>query len=215
MDSIGQYKRYIKRSPKGGAVTADAFAEASSIAALMQDFPRSWAFCGGWAIDLFLGRRTRTHKDVDIAVFRADQLELQRYLTKHGWTLDIAHDGRLTPWVAGEYIELPRHGIWCKHPRHEPDFLEVLLNETDGTRFLFRKDQSISLDLNRALLRSATGLPMLAPEMALLYKSGNAALDENAADFRSVLPWLDAERRAWLRDGLQHLAPGHPWLAQL
>jgi hypothetical protein len=190
------------------------FPELVSIAELMRGFNRPWAFCGGWAIDLFVGRRTRTHKDVDIAVLRPDQLAVQEYLAGRGWTLEIAYAGELTPWQAGAYIELPRHGVWCKNPRYNPDFLEVLLNETDGTRFLFRRDQSITLALDRALLR-ASGLPVLAPEIALLYKSANSTLEENAADFRSALPALDAERRAWLKAGLERLSLGHPWIVDL
>src|SRR3712207_5969706 len=97
----------------------------TAIAALMADFDWPWAFCGGWAIDLWLGRVTREHKDVDILVFRRDQRAVQSYLRARGWTLEIAHHGVLTPWAEGEFIELPRHGIWCKNPAHDPDFLEV------------------------------------------------------------------------------------------
>ncbi len=28
-----------------------------------------YAFCGGWAIDLFLGKETRTHGDIDILAY--------------------------------------------------------------------------------------------------------------------------------------------------
>ena len=108
---------------------AAAFPEARAVTALLADFTRPWAFCGGWAIDLFLDRQTRAHKDVDIAVARRDQLRLQAYLAGRGWHLQIAHQGTLTDWQPGEYVELPRHGIWCQNPAAEPDFLEILLNE--------------------------------------------------------------------------------------
>jgi hypothetical protein len=39
------------------------------IAALMQRFERPSCIAGGWAIDLFLGRMTRPHKDIEIAIF--------------------------------------------------------------------------------------------------------------------------------------------------
>jgi hypothetical protein len=32
-----------------------------------------WYVCGGWAIDVFLGKQTRIHKDLDIAVFWEDR----------------------------------------------------------------------------------------------------------------------------------------------
>ena len=35
--------------------------------------PAPWFIAGGWAIDLFLGRKTREHADVDFALSRLDQ----------------------------------------------------------------------------------------------------------------------------------------------
>ena len=187
----------------------------AAVARLMADFARPWAVCGGWSIDLWLGRVTRAHKDVDILVFRRDQLVAQSYLRGRGWTLEVAHDGALTPWAEDEFLQLPRHGIWCKNRAHDPDFVEILLNETDGARFLFRRDPTIAAPLNRALLRTPSGLPFLAPEIALLYKSGSPDVEENAADFRTAAPALDAERRAWLRAAIEQTRPDHSWLAEL
>jgi hypothetical protein len=193
----------------------DSWGVITAIAALMAGFERPWAFCGGWAIDLFLGRITREHKDVDILVFRRDQLAVQSYLRDRGWTLEVAHDGVLTPWTEGEFTELPRHGIWCRNPAHAPDFLEVLLNETDGDRFLFRRDRSIELPLDRTILRTRSGLPVLAPEIVLLYKSAHPDIEENAADFRTAVAVLGSEQRAWLRAALGRMRPDHAWRFEL
>lgn len=190
----------------------------SRIALLMADWHRPWGFAGGWAIDLCHGLGdpgSRPHKDIDIAVLRCDQLALQAHLTEHDWSLHIAHKGNLEPWPAGEYLELPRHVVWCRNPEHDPDFLEALLDEADVTRFLYRKDPSITLDVDRAFVRSASGLPLLAPEIVLLFKSRDAAMPENAADFRLAAPSLDAARRAWLAAAIAKLTPSHPWLADL
>ena len=43
------------------------------VAALMSTFRPRWSLCGGWAVDAWLGRQTRDHADIDIAVFRDDQ----------------------------------------------------------------------------------------------------------------------------------------------
>ncbi len=149
------------------------FYEARAVAALMADFDQPWAFCGGWAIDLFLDRRTRHHKDIDVAIARRDQVGLQAYLVARGWGLQIAHDGTLTDWSTAEYVELPRHGIWCRHLSADPDFLEVLLNEIDAETFRFRRDQTVTRPLDRAFIRAPSGLPILAPEIVLLYKSSS------------------------------------------
>ena len=184
------------------------------IAALLADFSRPWVFCGGWAIDLFLDRQTRAHKDVDIAIARRDQLLMQMYLTGRGWRLQIAHQGTLTDWQTGEYVELPRHGIWCQHPTAEPDFLELLLNEIDDGMFRFRRDPTVTRSLDEAFIRAPGGLPILAPEIALLYKSSSLEPD-NWADLRAVLPSLRSSRRTWLGAALAQQNPRHPWLAEL
>jgi hypothetical protein len=48
----------------------------------MHDFQRPWWVAGGWAVDMFLGSITRSQSDVDIAVLRADQDMLWRYLQR-------------------------------------------------------------------------------------------------------------------------------------
>ena len=191
------------------------FADPLSIAALLAGFDRPWFFCGGWAIDLFLGRVTRPHKDVDVALLRSDQLAMQTYLLARGWTLEKAVGGRLIRWAGGEFISLPVHTVWCRNTTHRPDFLELLFNEVEGDRFLFRRDRSIALPREQMALRSVAGLPILAPEIVLLYKAKSSDQPEYSADFAAVLPALDADRCDWLHAGLSKLHLGHPWLEQL
>lgn len=38
-----------------------------------------WYVCGGGAIDVFLGKQTRKHKDLDIAVFWEDRIQSLLY----------------------------------------------------------------------------------------------------------------------------------------
>ena len=184
-----------------------------SVSALFAALPCPWCFCGGWAIDLFLGRVTRPHKDVDVAILRRDQLLCRSYLRERGWHLEVAADGGFLPWPDGVFLESPLHAVWCKHDGFDPPFVEVLLNEADGGRFVFRRNRSITLPLDRAFLRSADGLPFLAPEVVLLYKSSQAG--EYREDFQAAAPALGCLSRAWLTDALVTLRPDHPWLGSL
>ena len=43
-----------------------------------------WLF-GGWAVDFWVGRPTRTHHDVDVAVWQRDRASIHRALTDGGW----------------------------------------------------------------------------------------------------------------------------------
>ena len=56
------------------------FAAPLQVAQAMAGFRRPWFIAGGWAIDLFLGRVTREHADIEIAVLRTDQQFLRQHL---------------------------------------------------------------------------------------------------------------------------------------
>src|SRR5215217_6159976 len=48
----------------------------SRLSSLMRSFDAPWWVAGGRALDLWMGRQTRAHQDVDVAVLRADQKQL-------------------------------------------------------------------------------------------------------------------------------------------
>ena len=174
-----------------------------SIAALLTPLPIMWGFCGGWAIDLFLNRITRVHKDVDIAILRTDQRLVFDFLRQRNWTLEQAVDGKLLPIQRDEFLSLPIHTIWCRITDYHPDFLEILLNESEGDQYLFRRDRSIRSLQREALIVSLSGFPILAPEVVLLYKSNHPLDSGNWSDFQSALPLLNTQRRQWLIKALE------------
>jgi hypothetical protein len=192
----------------------EAFAELQRTAQIMMDFYHPWCVCGGWAIDLFVNRISRQHKDVDFAIWRRDQSALRAYLTARGWTLEKVINGQRLPWTEGEFIELPVHTIHCRNPNAQPDRIEILFNEMNDHYFLFRRNQSIKRPLADAMLQLESGIRILAPEIVLLYKAKNSS-DKERSDFEIALPFLDFERRAWLREALLTIHPGHEWLNQL
>jgi hypothetical protein len=42
------------------------------VAQLLRGVEIPWWIAGGWALDLFMGRQTRAHNDIEISVFRGD-----------------------------------------------------------------------------------------------------------------------------------------------
>ncbi len=54
-----------------------------------------WWIAGGRAIDLFVGRETRSHGDTDVLIRRDDQIEVQSYLS--GWDLHKTQQPGLKP----------------------------------------------------------------------------------------------------------------------
>jgi Aminoglycoside-2''-adenylyltransferase len=186
-----------------------------NIATLLTPLPVTWGFCGGWSIDLFLNRITRSHKDVDVAILRREQQIVFAALRQQGWILEQAINGTLQPFEDNEFLMLPVHEIWCKHASFYPDFLELLLNESEGDRFLFRRNRSIQCQLSEAFVISPSGLPVLAPQIALLYKSNDLPVTGNQLDFYVALPYLSVRQKQWLTHALSILSPEHEWLTLL
>jgi len=79
------------------------------VARLMREFPRPWYIAGGWAIDIFLGRETREHDDIDVVVLRNDQAKLRTHLA--AWAFEKVVDGQRLPWPDGEWLDLPVHEV--------------------------------------------------------------------------------------------------------
>jgi hypothetical protein len=191
------------------------FSETHEVRRLLGDLPCLWGVAGGWAVDLFLDRVTRNHQDIEVAIFREDQLILQNYLFLRGWTFEHVRNGRFYPWARGERLQLPVHEIWCRNDSGPLPRLEVLLNERLTDTFVFRRDSRIKAPIERAFLRSSSGIPILAPEIVLLYKSKRATESKEEMDFSNTLLALDARSRQWLLESIAETAPGHVWLDSL
>jgi len=193
------------------------FEEPLRVAALLADFQRPWFVAAGWAVDLYLGRVTRQHKDLEIAILRRDQHALRRYLKD--WEFKKVKrvsggEGRLEPWPEGESLELPTHEIHAHRVGGGLTRLEILLNECSGQDWIFRRNPEITRPVSLIGLRSQIGVPFFAPEIVLLYKAKNPKADDEA-DFNKVAPLLDEEPRAWLQSAIETCHPGHPWLRHL
>ena len=180
------------------------------VVAALQGYAGGWAVAGGWAIDLALDSVRREHADVDIAVWREDQWRLREHLSD--WTWEYADDGTLTPWEHDVWLVLPLHELYATDP--EGRKLELLLNERDGTDWVFRRDPRVRLPLAQAIVSSPSGLPVLAPEIVLLYKSKEPRLHDEA-DFAAALPRLGPSAREWLAASLECCSRGHPWQVAL
>ena len=178
----------------------------------MRGLHAPWCIAGGWALDLFLGRETRPHADVDVALFRGDQFLLRQHFA--GWTFSKVLGGVLERWQEEEWLHPPTHEVHARSGDQPPITLEFLLNERTGGRWVFRRNPEVSCPLDRVILRSGAGLPVLCPAVVLLYKAKTPrTVDE--LDFTMVRGSLDGEQLTWLRSALRTCHPRHPWLARL
>lgn len=204
--------------------------------ALLADAPFDWAVCGGFAIDLFLGRETRVHGDIDLCALEKDRPNIQRFMLEKGWNVyEFRGMGKVRPLEGSSSSETGRN-LMCFLPGcdlvqfypcedegllyhqffhkglTELNYLEFLFSPTDGNQLIFSQSPAICRQLDKAILHR-DGIPYLAPEIALLHKAREPERPESIADFQTAFPSMDAEQKRWFQESLALLFPkGHPWL---
>lgn len=165
-----------------------------------------WWISGGYALDLHLGRTWRDHDDTDVEVARNDLAALHTLLSH--WDLNVATAGQLTAWH-GEPLEVSRNqnSLWCRVTPDRPWALDVTIAEGSEENWIYRKDQSVQVPWDMAVLRTFDGIPYIAPELQLLHKS-RGLRPKDDIDAAEVIPSLDARQRGVLS---RLLEPDHPW----
>jgi hypothetical protein len=168
-----------------------------------------WAVAGGWSLDLFLGRVTRTHEDIEIAVPSAGFPAIRTALADLDF--DVINDGMAYPLESPAFDEA--HQTWVSEPPTGVYRLDVFREPHDGDVWICRRDSHLRLPYAQVVCRTVDGIPYQAPELGLLFKAKHTrAKDE--ADLACVLPSLDLPQRRWLTDALTLVHPGHRWLEE-
>ncbi len=202
------------------------------VANLMSTFPGTWALCGGWAVDAWLGRVTREHGDVDVLIFADDQLAVREHL--EGWQL-VGHDdnwsGENPVWPKvpivqtelweGHVLEIPGH----IHARSQAQFdFEINLIERNGDTVTLNRSPVVSLPVGQMIAPCGWGIPTVTPSVVAYFKllmppfrnePRPAMRPKDESDLLALLPLLHIEQRAWLGKAVARGSPRHPWLARL
>lgn len=171
-----------------------------------------WCVAGGWAIDLFLGGQRREHGDLEIAV-PADRFapiekalpDLDFFVVGDGLAWDLADRPALLKTQYQTWGRDREAGRWR---------IDVMREPHEGDTWISRRDARVRMPYAELILRTADGIPYVRPEVALLFKA-KSNLPKNEDDFAAALPRLSADSRAWLRDAIALVHPGHAWLAAL
>ncbi len=177
-----------------------------------------WWLAGGHSLATHLSRNGpaqswRLHDDTDIGICRQDAPRLFDLLP--GWDIHVAADGVLTPWrgdpLGPEGSDRAGNNLWCRPSATAPWALDILIGDGDEQHWIYRRDRTVRRPWEETVLLTADGLPYLAPEVQLLFKS-RTIRPKDTLDANAVIPQLEPKQSAWLA---RHLSPGHPWLASI
>lgn len=203
---------------------------------LLKNCGFEYAFCGGWAIDLFIGAETRKHSDIDILAYWPDRDTIIRYMQSLGFrAYEMLGGGR------ARYITDIKNQIKCKRnifcctkdcelvclsATDEADiyfinfkhigqtklnFFEFLFNDKDDTDLLYARNHAVKRVLSDAILYNGS-LPYLSPEMRLLYKSTDTEREGYQSDYDNAMAKMNQRQKLWLDGALTVMyLEGHKW----
>jgi hypothetical protein len=170
----------------------------------------TWYVLAGWALDLFHGRQTRDHDDLEIGVAHHEFGAIRGAFDE--FELFVVGDGLAWPVTESN---LARHRqTWVREPHTGLWRVDVIRELWEGDVWTYRRDARIRLRREELIARTSDGIPYAAPEAVLLFKA-RSPRPKDDQDFARALPLLDERRRSWLSDALELVHPRHPWLAAL
>ena len=204
---------------------------------LLKDGGFEYAFCGGQAVDLFLGYDSRTHGDIDVCAFWNERDKIILYMQSRGFQVYEMLGGGRAHRIADVSNQIyEKRNIFCfkegcplvkLYPLDENDccwmeffhtgqtelnFIEFLFNDRSDADFEYARDREVKRELNKALL-SRDGVPYMSPELCLLYKSTDIEREGYQQDFELAYKAMNGEQREWLKNALTRLYPeGHKWI---
>jgi hypothetical protein len=170
-----------------------------------------WYVAAGWALDLFRGRQTRKHGDIEIAIPAASFPEVRDRFP--GYVFDGVGDRRIWEDATPDVLAAV-HQTWLRDPATGNYLVDVFREPHDVDTWICRRDETIRLPYRDIIHRTADGIPYLAPELVLLFKAKHAR-PKDQADFDGTVPHMTPAQRESLAELLARVHPGHSWLAGL
>jgi len=165
-----------------------------SVGTLAQVFSQSnfpWWIAGGVAVDLAVGRTTRTHSDVDVFILRPHARELRRQL--QDWQCFACDPpGSLREWLPEETLHRSVHDIWCRAPDSACWQMQVMIDDAVDGRWQSRRNSRVTASIDEISLFTDDGVRYLAPHIQLFYKAKNP----RPKDEKDLAVLLDAHSNA-------------------
>jgi aminoglycoside-2''-adenylyltransferase len=184
------------------------------VAALLDGVRVPWYVAAGWALDLFAGEQRRHHDDLELGVPNTRFDEVAEALGDFEIFLITAPE-EATPLAEARGRFFDTHQTWVRDRAAGRWRFDFFREPSDGDTWICRREPAIRVPYEQLIEWTDDGIPYGRPEVVLLMKAKHSQLEKNKRDFATTVPLLDAERRRWLRDGVELMHPGHEWLEAL
>lgn len=168
-----------------------------------------WCVTAGWAIDLFVGRETRQHNDLEIAIPAAAWPVVSAALST--LTFVVAGSGQL--WPVND-ANLAAHFQTWGRDASGAFRLDVFRDPHDHDTWICRRDTRLTRPYSTLIRKTPDGIPYMAPDVVLLFKAKHAR-DKDWADLHTCLPRMSNAEKEWLLTAINTVHPDHPWVTAL
>jgi hypothetical protein len=187
----------------------------AELASRLAGVDRPWCVIGGWALDLWHGRVTREHHDLEFTVLREDFAHFRRALANgSSFAFYVVRSGVLE-FLPDDAEPDPSIGqIWCRDITANCWRVDMMIEPGTPESWICKRDHTITRPRAEIVRHSSDGIPYLRPAAILLLKAKHQR-PKDEADFDAALPQLDENERAWLKTSLAKLHPGHVWIDRL
>ncbi|MBO9653587.1 amino acid transporter [Rhizobium sp. BR 250] len=169
---------------------------------------RPWCVVGGWALDLWHGRKMREHEDLEFTILRED-LGVFRHELKD-MEFYTVNDGVLELLPADREPAMEIFQIWCFDRIAGCWRADMMIEPGTNDMWVYKRDPAITGPRIEMVSLTADGIPYLNPSAVLLFKAKHRR-PKDEEDFMNAHPKLSPSERRWLRDCLDLLHPGHEW----
>lgn len=172
---------------------------------------RPWCVVGGWALDLWHGRQTREHDDLEFTVLREDIARFRQALA--GLSFYAAGDGQVAALASAEAPAADIFQIWCLEDAAGCWRADMMVEPGTPGTWAYKRDPGLTRPRRDMVAVSATGIPYLRPAGVLLFKA-KYQRPKDEQDFERALSAMTAGERAWLKQALMLQHPGHAWIGR-
>lgn len=170
---------------------------------------RPWCVVGGWALDLWHGRQTREHEDIEFTVLREDIAAFRQALA--GISFYAAGDGQVAALAPDDAPPADIFQLWCLEDALRCWRADMMVEPGSTDTWAYKHDPRLTRPRHEMVDRTAAGIPYLRPAGVLLFKARHQRVKDEQ-DFEHALPSMPVAERAWLKYALASLYPGHDWL---
>ncbi|TNC14111.1 amino acid transporter [Methylobacterium terricola] len=171
-----------------------------------------WYVAGGWALDVWHGRQTRQHEDLEFVVIRDDAHHFRAILRD----LDFftVKDGIIEYLPPSAAPPSDVWQLWGGDMRQGCWRVDMMMEPGTPDLWIYKRDQTIRMARSDAIRVSETGIPYLSPVHVMLFKAKHRR-EKDREDFNLCLTKFSNKDRAQFIELMSELHPGHEWLEKL